>query len=85
MVQCDGNVSGTVTPKTRCHQAEAIQRRQIAFTLGQVGSGTAGEDIARKLGISDPTCVMLDDAYPVMRLSEVLRLKPLKDENAKRK
>lgn len=35
---------------------------QIAFALRQAGSGTAVEEICRKLGLSEPTCLTLEEA-----------------------
>lgn len=35
---------------------------QIAFALRQAESGTAVEEICRKLGISEPTCLTLEEA-----------------------
>ena len=35
---------------------------QIAFALRQAESGTAVEEICRKLGLSEPTCLTLEEA-----------------------
>ncbi len=35
---------------------------QIAFALRQAGSGTAVHEICRKLGISEPTCLTVEEA-----------------------
>jgi transposase len=35
---------------------------QIAFALRQAESGTAVEEICRKLGVSEPTCLTVEEA-----------------------
>ena len=56
---------------------------QIAFALRQAESGTAVEEICRKLGISEPTFYRWKKQYAGMGVPEIRRLKQLEDENGK--
>ena len=58
---------------------------QIAFALRQAESGTAVEEICRKMGISEPTFYRWKKQFAGMGVPEIRRLKPLEDENAKLK
>jgi putative transposase len=58
---------------------------QIAFALRQAESGTAVEEICRKLGISEPTFYRWKKQYAGMGVPEIRRLKQLEDENSKLK
>ena len=58
---------------------------QIAFALRQAESGTAVEEICRKMGISEPTFYRWKKQFAGMGLPEIRRLKQLEDENAKLK
>ncbi len=58
---------------------------QIAFALRQAESGTAVEEICRKLGISEPKFHRWKKQYAGMGMPEIRRLKQLEDENSKLK
>jgi len=58
---------------------------QIAFALRQAESGTAVEEICRKMGVSEPTFYRWKKQFAGMGVSEIRRLKQLEDENAKLK
>jgi putative transposase len=58
---------------------------QIAFALRQAESGTAVEEICRKLGISEPKSYRWKKQYAGMGMPEIRRLKQLEDENSKLK
>ena len=58
---------------------------QIAFALRQAESGTAVEEICRKMGISEPTFYRWKKQFAGMGVPEIRRLKPLEDEDAKLK
>lgn len=58
---------------------------QIAFALRQAESGTAVEEICRKLGISEPTFYRWKKQFAGMGVPEIRRLKQLEDENSKLK
>jgi putative transposase len=58
---------------------------QIAFALRQAESGTAVEEICRKLGISEPKFYRWKKQYAGMGMPEIRRLKQLEDENSKLK
>ncbi len=58
---------------------------QIAFALRQAESGTAVEEICRKMGISEPTFYRWKKQFAGMGVPEIRRLKPLEDENSKLK
>jgi putative transposase len=58
---------------------------QIAFTLRQVESGTAVEEICRKLGASEPTFYRWKKQFAGMDVVEIRRLKQLEQENARLK
>ncbi len=58
---------------------------QIAFALRQAESGTAVEEICRKMGISEPTFYRWKKQFAGMGVPEIRRLKQLEDENAKLK
>ena len=54
---------------------------QIAFALREAESGTAAEQIIRKMGISEATFYRWKKKYAGLGVSEVRRLKQLEDEN----
>ena len=58
---------------------------QIAFALRQSESGTAVEEICRKLGVSEQTFYRWKKKFAGMGVSEVRRLKQLEEENRKLK
>ncbi len=58
---------------------------QIASALRQAESGTAVEEICRKMGISEPTFYRWKKQFAGMGVPEIRRLKQLEDENAKLK
>jgi putative transposase len=58
---------------------------QIAFALRQAESGTAVEEICRKMSISEPTFYRWKKQFAGMGVPEIRRLKQLEDENAKLK
>ncbi len=58
---------------------------QIAFALRQAESGTAVEEICRKLGVSEPTFYRWKKQYAGMGVPEIRRPKQLEDENSKLK
>jgi len=62
-----------------------FSEEQIAFALRQADSGTAIEEICRKMGISEPTFYRWKKIYAGMGVTEIRRLKQLEDENAKLK
>ena len=59
--------------------------KQIAFALRQAESGTAVEEICRKLSISEPTFYRWKKQFAGMSVVEIRRLKQLEEENAKLK
>ena len=58
---------------------------QIAFALRQAESGTAVEEICRKMGISEPTFYRWKKQFAGMGVPEIRRLKQPEDENSKLK
>ena len=58
---------------------------QIAFALRQAESGTAVEEIIRKLGISEPTFYRWKKKYAGLGVAEMRRLRQLEEENRKLK
>jgi putative transposase len=58
---------------------------QIAFALRQAESGTAVEEICRKMGVSEATFYRWKKQFAGMGVTEIRRLKQLEDENAKLK
>jgi putative transposase len=58
---------------------------QIAFTLRQAESGTAIQEITRKLGISEQTFYRWKKKYAGLGVAELRRLKHLEEENRKLK
>jgi hypothetical protein len=58
---------------------------QIAFAPRQAESGTAVEEICRKLGVSEPTFYRWKKQFAGMGVVEIRRLKQLEEENAKLK
>ncbi len=58
---------------------------QIAFALRQAESGTAVEEICRKMGVSEPTFYRWKKQFAGMGVPEIRRLKQLEDENTKLK
>ena len=58
---------------------------QIAFALRQAESGTAIEEITRKLGIAEATFYRWKKKYAGLGVSEMRRLKQLGDENRRLK
>ena len=62
-----------------------FSEEQIAFALRQSESGTAVDDICRKLGVTQATFYRWKKKFAGMGVSEVRRLKQLEDENRKLK
>ncbi len=58
---------------------------QVAFALRQAESGTAVEEICRKMGVSEPTFYRWKKRFAGMGVVEIRRLKQLEEENAKLK
>ena len=58
---------------------------QIAFALRQAESGTAIQEITRKLGISEQTFYRWKKKYAGLGVAELRRLKQLEEENRKLK
>jgi putative transposase len=58
---------------------------QVAFALRQAESGTAVEEICRKMGVSEPTFYRWKKRFAGMGVAEIRRLKQLEEENAKLK
>ena len=58
---------------------------QIAFALRQAETGTAVEEICRKMGVSEPTFYRWKKQFLGLGVPEIRRLKQLEDENAKLK
>ena len=58
---------------------------QIAFALRQAESGTAIEEITRKLGVSEATFYRWKKKFAGMGVAELRRLKQLEEENRKLK
>lgn len=58
---------------------------QIAFALRQAESGTAVEEICRKMGVSEATFYRWKKQFAGMGVAEIRRLKQLEDENSKLK
>jgi putative transposase len=58
---------------------------QIAFALKQAELGTSVEEVCRKMGIADATFYNWRKKYGGLGPSELRRLKPLEEENAKLK
>ena len=58
---------------------------QVAFVLRQAESGTAVEEICRKLGVSEPTFYRWKKQFAGMGVAEIRRLKQLEEENARLK
>jgi putative transposase len=58
---------------------------QIAFAPRQAESGTAVEEICRKMGVSEPTFYRWKKRFAGMGVAEIRRLKQLEEENAKLK
>ena len=57
----------------------------VAFALRQAESGTAVEEICRKLGVSEPTFYRWKKQFAGMGVAEIRRLKQLEEENARLK
>ena len=58
---------------------------QIAFALHQADTGTAIEEVCRKVGISQATFYAWRKKYAGLGMSELRRLKQLEEENRKLK
>jgi putative transposase len=58
---------------------------QIAFALRPAESGTAIEEICRKMGVSEATFYRWKKQFAGMGVLEIRRLKQLEDENGKLK
>ena len=58
---------------------------QIAFALRQAETGTAVDEICRKLGVSEATFYRWKKQFAGMGLAEIRRLKQLEEENRKLK
>lgn len=54
---------------------------QIAFTLKQAETGTRGEELCRKMGISEATFYNWKKKFGGMGVIELRRLRQLEDEN----
>ena len=58
---------------------------QITLALRQAESGMAVEEICRLLSVSESTLSRCKKPFAGMGVAEIRRLKPLEEENAKRK
>lgn len=58
---------------------------QVAFALRQAESGTAVEEICRKMAVSEATFYRWKKKFAGMGVAEIRRLKQLEDENVKLK
>ena len=58
---------------------------QITFALRQAESGTAVEEVIRRLGVSEATFYRWKKKYAGLGVAEVRRLKQLEEENRKLK
>ncbi len=58
---------------------------QVAFALKQAETGTAVQEVIRKMGISKQTFYNWKKKYGGLSLSELRRLKQLEEENARLK
>ena len=58
---------------------------QIAFALHQLDTGTAVEEVCRKVGILQATFYAWKKKYAGLGVSELRRLKQLEEENRKLK
>lgn len=58
---------------------------QIAFALRQAEAGLPGEDICRKLGVSQATFCRWKQSHGAMGTAELRRLRQLEEENKKLK
>jgi putative transposase len=74
-----------VSRKERSVKRKRYTEAQIAFALRQASSGTAVEEITRKMGISEATFYRWKDKYNGLGVAEVRRLKQLEEENRKLK
>ncbi len=57
--------------------------QQIAFALQQAEAGTSIEGVCREMGVSRATFYRWKKIYGGLMPSEVRRLKPLEEENAR--
>jgi len=62
-----------------------FSEEQIALALRQAESGTAVEDICRKLGVSQATFFRWKKKFGGLGVSELRELRQLRDENGKLK
>ena len=62
-----------------------FSEEQIAFALRQAESGTAVEEMCRKLGVTQATFYRWKKKFAGMGVSEVRKLKQLEEENRKLK
>ena len=58
---------------------------QIAYALRQAEAGTPTGDVCRQLGVSEATFYVWKKKYAHLGGSELRRLQPLEDENARLK
>ena len=58
---------------------------QVAFALRQAESGTAVEEICRKMAVSEATFYRWKKKFAGMGVAEIRRLKQLEEENVKLK
>ena len=56
--------------------------QQIAFALKQADTGTAVQEVCRKLGISEATFYNWKKKYGGLGVTELRRLKQLEEENS---
>ncbi len=62
-----------------------FSEEQIAFALRQAESGTAVEELCRKLGVTQATFYRWKKKFAGMGVPEVRKLKQLEEENRKLK
>ena len=58
---------------------------QVAYALRQVEAGTPVRDVCRQMGVSEATFYAWKKKYAHLGVSELRRLRQLKDENARLK
>jgi putative transposase len=63
----------------------ALTEEQITYALRQVERGTPGSAVCRQLGVSEQTCSRWKRKCAGMGMAAWRRLRPLEEENRKRK
>ena len=58
---------------------------QVSYALRQAEGGTPVADVCRQLGVSEATFYVWKKKYAHLGVSELRRIRPLEDENARLK